>query len=298
MRVRRAASLVCALTLYTAGLCVSAQAASSPEVRPFKELTDRKISAEGQNLLDASPDAWTHAESEYFVYHYTDAEAAQTVLFHAEAYIEWLRGLFGIKEIPAGPKIHVFIFNNAALWSEFRHRGTLERRPGVEAYTDGRELYIHRAQFWLEPQRVLAHELAHVMLYRLLGERLPLYLHEGFAEWVGYRAASLKFGGDESAVRQVSRVPSAHYVPMPKLAAMRIYPKGVDESRYFYLQSELFVRYLIETYGAVRFYEFLRSTAQSKSLAYSLHQVYQISEHEVDEAFRAYAIDKSIIDSD
>lgn len=257
----------------------------------FRDLSDRKISAEGEAALAMEPESWRHAESENFVYHFTDEREAETVLVHAETYFAWVREAFGVQGAPPGKKSHLFIFNDDKLWEEFRHRGTLERIAGAEAYTDGNELFIHRMQFWLEPLRVLAHELTHVVLFRLLDDAIPLYLNEGYAELIGARAVAMKFGGEEFLARSAGRVPEAYYRPLEDLAAVRVYPKGLEETRYFYLQSQLWVRYLIEKHGSEKFYAFLKSHVQFKSIAFALHHVYGLQLDEVEKSFRAYAVE-------
>lgn len=260
-------------------------------LKDFDELSDRKVSAEAENLLNTNPNTWLHAESANFVYHFTDAKEAETVVLHAETYFDWIRQMFGIDKIPSTKKSHVFIFTDEKLWDEFRYRGTLERIAGAEAFTDGNELFIHRAQFWLEPQRVLAHELTHVVLYRLLGDRVPLYLNEGYADFIGFKAIALKFGGDEYAMRTIGKVPEKYYQPLEKLSLVRVYPKGLEETDNFYLESQLFVRFLIERYGAKRLYDFLKDHLQSKSLSASLRRIYQVELAEVEKTFRSYAME-------
>lgn len=266
-------------------------ASTSYHLCEFRDLSDRRLSAEGENALKINKSSWKHAESEHFVYHFTDEKEAETVLIHAEMYFGWIQKMFGIRELPAGRKSHIFIFNEEKLWDEFRHRGTLERIAGAEAFTDGNELFIHRAKFWLEPQRILAHELTHVILYRLMGDRVPLFLNEGYAEYIGYKAVAMKFDGDEFSSRTIKKISDKYYQKLSWLSAARVYPKGLEETASFYLQCELFVRYLIERHGAEKFYDFLKSMVQSKSLAYSLRQIYQLGLDTVERDFKRYALE-------
>lgn len=266
------------------------RAASPYPAVEFRDLSDQKISAEGENALRLNPKAWKHAESAHFIYHYTDEKEAETVLVHAETYFAWVMEMFGVKEAPRGRKSHVFVFSNDKVWDDFRHRGTLERISGAEAFTDGNELFIHRMQFWLEPQRVLAHELTHVVLFRFVGGKVPLYLNEGYADFIGFKAIALKFGGDEYAMRTVSKVPAKYYMPLEKLAALKLYPKGLEETDNFYLQSQLLVRFLIERRGTVKFCELLKNASDFKSLNYGLRRVYGEDLAVVEEEFKKYAV--------
>jgi hypothetical protein len=265
--------------------------ASPPfETVSWGNLSDKDISIEAGVVLHLNPDSWKHSESAHFVYHFTNAKEAETVILHAEVYYGWIKDMFGVTQDEWKKKVHVFIFEDEKVWEEFKHRGTLEPMIGADAFTTGRELFIHRASFWLAPQKTLAHEITHVVVFRFLDGPIPLFLNEGFAEFMSYRAVSLQADGDEFRIRTIRLIPEDRYIPLKKLADTVVYPKELEEVRVFYQESELLARYLILSYEKTKFYSLLKSVSQSKSFAYSLHEVYGLALDELEEKFKAYAI--------
>ena len=97
----------------------------------------------------------------------------------------------------------------------------------------------------IELQRQVPHELAHVMLYRNIGEtgynRLPAWLNEGIASM-----AELYPNPDyASALTQASK--NNTLIPFAKLCGS--FPADSGGAFLAYAQSESFVRYLRSTYG-------------------------------------------------
>ena len=150
----------------------------------WDDLSDKQLTDTGRQALKIYGDAWQHAETAHFVYHVHDAKEAETVLVHAETYYGWVKETFGVRSDDEKRKSHVFVFDDKALWKSFNAR-TPERLPGAEAFTNGFELFLYREPFFLEPQRVLAHEITHLVLFRFVQGTVPLFLNEGFAEFMG-----------------------------------------------------------------------------------------------------------------
>ena len=88
----------------------------------WNDLKDRNVSADGRTALQMNRDAWKHAETEHFIYHFRDEKQAETVLVHAEAYYQWIKDVFGVASDPSKVKCQVYIFEDKALWEEFKGR--------------------------------------------------------------------------------------------------------------------------------------------------------------------------------
>ena len=246
------------------------------------------MSPEGRSALSQSHITWQHAQTEHFVYHFTDEKEAQTVYIHAEVYYQWVKEFFGVAEDPWKKKGHIFVFQDPKLWESFNSRVG----SGIEgeAFTNGWELFIYRDPFWLAPKKTLAHEITHLIVFRFLEGPIPLCLNEGFAEFVSYRAISAQFGGNEYQVRTLQLLKADQYLPLGTLMSMKSYPEGKVEI--FYQESELLVRFLILNYGNKNFYSFLHSVSRGESIEKMIQKIYGMDVAALEEKFREYAIAK------
>jgi hypothetical protein len=97
----------------------------------------------------------------------------------------------------------------------------------------------------LEMERQIPHELAHVMLYRMTGDRYaaqPLWLREGLAS-----LAELSPNPDYAlTLENASR--DGKLIPIKDLCES--FPTDTATALLAYAQSESFVRYIFQTYGA------------------------------------------------
>ena len=257
------------------------------------------MSADGREALQMDRELWRHAETAHFVYHFRDIKEAETVYVHAEAYYGWVKEMFGVGEDTWPSKCHVYIFENKVLWKEFNKKPG-ERLPGAEAYTNGTELFIYREPFYLEPQKVLAHEITHIVAHRFISTKggsasggkgsLPLYLNEGIAEFMSYKALALQADGDEFNFRTIAMIPEENFIPLERLADIKNYPETKEEKEVFYHESELFVRYLMLNHPPKKFYEFLERSASGASLEEALRENYGLDLETAARKFRLYAV--------
>lgn len=270
------------LTLFAAeGLC----AAEIPTVE-WKRLSDKDISPEARAALSFQKELWKHAETGHFIYHFTDAKEAETVWVHAEVYYRWVKELFGVTEDEWTRKVHIFVFQEEAVWKDF----LLRAQPKLQgdAYTSGWELFIRRDPYWLAPMKTLAHEITHVILFRFLDGPIPLFLNEGFAEFVGYRALAMQMGVSEFDIRVVKLLPPDQYLPLKELIKMTSYPK--DKIEIFYRESELLVRHLILDHDGRRFYDLLRKASRGQDFEDILKEIYGMDLENFEEKFKAFAV--------
>lgn len=256
----------------------------------WRELHDRDVSAFAQQLLERDKEVWKHAETEHFVYHFKDPKDAEMTLERAEVYYGWVKDQFGIQEDVFPKKCHIFLFGDEPTWLEVKKAGGV----GIEgdAYTTGGELYMYRSAFWLSPQKALAHEITHIVLYRFLGGPVPLAVNEGAAEFVSARALATQFGGNEYDVRTLKLLKPEEFRPLRELASTDRYPEG-ENVLVFYREAELFVRFLILEKGKQAFYAWLQQLAAGKDLDSSLSEIYGRSFEELESQLKQFSVAKN-----
>ncbi len=254
----------------------------------FSDLSDQDLSPLGRMALSHLKDEWKHAESEHFVYHFSNEKEAETFFIHAELYYGWIKDMFGVTEDRWKKKCHIYVFEDKAVWETFRSRANAVFE-GADAFTTGWELFIYRSPFWLSPKKTLAHELTHLIVFRFLDGPLPLFLNEGFAEYMSYRAIATQFGGDEYQLRTLELLSEKQYTALSTLAGLNNYPSQIES---FYRESELVVRFLIQEYSGNKFYDLLRETSRGTLFSDSLNAIYGISLESFEEKFITFAVDK------
>jgi hypothetical protein len=256
----------------------------------WRDLSDRDISRDGREALQIHREAWQHAETEHFICHFRDHKQAETVFVHAETYYQWVKDMLGITEDPSKKKCHVFIFEDKVMWQEFNRQRPNERLESAEAYTNGTELFIYREPFYLSPQKALAHEITHIIVNRFMGGSLPLFLNEGLAETISYKAISLQAEGDDFAYRTVKMIPESDYISVEKLAAFKNYPASEPVLEVFYRESELLVRYLTLNFGKSKLGELLAKTAKGEAFYDCLNSIYGMDLGTFERKFRTYGV--------
>ncbi|MGH7198017.1 MAG: hypothetical protein ACREH5_04660 [Candidatus Omnitrophota bacterium] len=252
----------------------------------WQELSDRDISPEGKRALSLDQGRWKHAETEHFVYHYWDEKEAETVYLHAEVYYQWVKKYFGLAQDNWKKKAHVFVFTDKSVWEKFREDSWAIQE--AHAFTTGWELFIYRDPYWLSPKKTLAHELTHVIVFRFLEGPIPLFLNEGFAEFISYKAIAPHVDGDLYRLRTVEPIPADQFIPVEKLMEMSSYPEG--EVEIFYRESELLARFLITKYKGKDYYVLLKEVSKGRPFRDVLPEIYNLSFRSFAEEFKQFAV--------
>lgn len=245
------------------------------------------ISVTGKKAL-SYPVAWQEAQTEHFIYYFSDASKAETIMIHAETYYEWIKKFFGVDQDTWTEKSPIYVFEDEALWKQFIQ----ESGPLLEgsAFTTGYELFVYRDPNWLAPMKTIAHELTHVILFRFLKGPVPLFLNEGFAEYVSYKAIATQFDGNEYNVHTVKKMSEDQWIPLEVLITQTKYPDGKEKVAAFYRESELFVRYLLSLKTSAVFFDFLNKLDEGKDIRDALKELYNLDFDSLEEAFREYAL--------
>jgi hypothetical protein len=214
-----------------------------PQVE-FSRLSQRDPNPLGAKALAIHPEQWKHAETEHFVYHFVDSFVATPISveaeFHYRVVVKELQ-----REPPAGDvKSHLYIFQKPVDWQEFQSAGGLEPWTGGIQSQGG--LFIVRDPAYKFASNALGHEIAHLVLHRYYPDGVPIWLNEGFAQYVSKGAqASFYRARNYNAKVRSETIAKEKLFPLSTLATMS-YPPS-DQVQTFYDESEKLVRFLVAT---------------------------------------------------
>ncbi|HEY2712887.1 MAG TPA: hypothetical protein VGI60_10260 [Chthoniobacterales bacterium] len=216
-----------------------------PEVA-FSALSSSDRNPLGAQALALHPEEWKHAETEHFIYHFIHSYVATPISVESEFYFRVISEELG-KEVASGTpaKAHIYIFEKPEDWKRFQVAGHLE--PWTGGIHSGGSLFIQRNPEYKFGNNSLGHEIAHLVLYRFYQRTVPLWLNEGFAEYISrISRASYERARDYNAHARSPSVPSDQIIPLAQLTGMTGYP-GDNTVHAFYRESERLVRFLIST---------------------------------------------------
>jgi hypothetical protein len=237
-------------------------AAPTPEPLPPREVPLREVARDalppapisryGIRALDIEPKKWRHAETPHFILHYRRVTEAQKVAREVE-YDLW----FTAKMLGASPdryqrKSRVYVFEDEEEWQDFLSE------TGVPAWSvsfaHGDELFLNvrgtsrKSRFASD---TLAHEATHAVVARLYPDRRwPLWLNEGFAEYMG--SASVAARKSQTLKRHQVELPYAD-LSIDELLQLNQYPNSEENVGRLYQTSEKLVRYLMTELPRDRF---------------------------------------------
>ncbi len=124
----------------------------------------------------------------------------------------------------------------------------------------------------LVAERLVPHELMHILLYRELGAGynfLPTWLREGLAKW-------MELSPDADAERVVKQAIAQNtFIPLQELC--QSFPLEAGQAYLSYAQAFTFVRYLSETYGQEALNQLLHTYADGLGCEQGVLKVYRKS---------------------
>lgn len=256
-------------------------------------LTQQDESVLGVKALTIHPQAWRHAETTHFIYHYERSFVATPVSVEAEFYFRVVMQELAKENAPWPAKTHIYIFEQPGDWESFQTAGMLE--PWTGAIQSGGGLFILRNPEYKFADNSLGHEITHLVLHRLYGAGIPLWLNEGFAQFASKGAhASYRRARGYIAKPSSHAAAAENFFPLATLATMKTYPheEQVDS---FYNESERLVRFLVAA-DRSRFPEFLESLAEGATFERGLLLSYGARYPTIaalEDNFRPYALSDS-----
>ncbi len=245
--------------------------------KKFSELSNQTISHDGKAALAINPEKWKHAETDNFILHYRRVTEAQKVAREVEYDLWYVASLLGAKPDRYKRKSHVYIFEDADEWKDFLNVSDNPMKWAV-SYAWGDELYLNvrgggnSGSGTSFDSHTLAHETTHAVVARLYpGARWPLWLNEGFAEYMGGASVAARKG---QFAKRYERSLSMAEMPLETLATMNEYPSDPVAIGRLYQSSEKFARFLMTELPKDRFPKFIDAVLSGKSMQDAVLLVY------------------------
>lgn len=254
------------------------------EVR-LGELSDSRLGSLATGALALRRDEWKHAETENFIFHYLDAGVAKQVAVEAEFFHRTISRDLNRLGSREGRKGRIVIFDPAG-WAAYRSLLHLDPLTGG-AHLEG-ELVLGRDGDKFGGQ-TLGHEIAHLTIYRWFPGRIPLWLDEGYAEYISsvLLAAFHRARGYRARPRMHQLV-AEDFIPLERLTSMRSYPTATRELVAFYVESQRLVAFL-RGIGKENFSNFLEAVAKGSYFESAVDSAFGgrfSSRRELEEKFR------------
>ena len=241
--------------------------------KAFNQLSNQDVGILGQKALAIKPEAWKHAETDNFILHYRRVTEAKKVAREVEYDLWFVATSLGAKKSQYEKKSHVFVFADDKEWQEFLGETTVP--AWAASFARGDNLYLNVRNTGgreIFDSRTLAHETTHAVVARLYPQsRWPLWLNEGFAEYMGGASVAARKG--ESIKRQEHALNFAG-MSLDQLQKMQQYPQDPIEVAQLYETSEKLIRFIETQLPKDRFPRFLDSVLSGRTLEDALHDVY------------------------
>ena len=268
---------------------------SLPEVE-FAALSQPDPNPLGARALAIHPQEWKHGETEHFIYHFIHSYVATPISVEAEFHFRVITQELGLETMPGGSaKSHIYIFEKAQDWKLFQNRARLE--PWTGGIHSRGSLFMVRDPAYRFANNSLGHEIAHLVLFRAYEHPLPLWLEEGFAEYVSrVTRASYQRARHYIARSRSESIESDQLIPLSQLITLADYPAR-DEVEIFYDESERLVRFLVATNPA-GFRGFLADMARGESFDTALARNYAgrfVDVTALEKAFYPYAAKDAVV---
>ena len=245
--------------------------------KKFAELSDVPPSGDGQKAHAIDAAKWKHAETDNFILHYRRVTEAQKVAREVEYDLWFIATTLGATKEHYSKKSHVYVFEDAEEWKQFLAVSSNPMKWAA-SYAYGDELFLNvrgggntgaGASF---DSNTLAHETTHAVVARIFpGKRWPLWLNEGFAEYMG--GASIAARKGQSAKRHMGNLTMAE-MPLPVLEALEGYPSNEAAIGQLYQTSEKFVRFLMSEAPKDRIVKFIDAVIGGKKMQDAVLEVY------------------------
>jgi len=259
---------------------------SLPEVE-FSSLSQRDPNPHGEKALAIHPEKWKHGETDHFIYHFVNSYVITPISVEAEFHYRVVTKELQ-RELPGDIKSHIYVFERPADWQQFQSVGRLEKWTG--GIQSQGSLFLLRDPANKFSNNTLGHEIAHLILHRFYSDGIPLWLNEGFAQYVSKGAhASYQRARGYVAKPHSQAIAAQDFIPLSMLVGMTQVPN--DKVETFYDESERLVRFLAYT-DKSNFLTLLDALARHQPFESTLLRVYGVrfgSLTNLEEKFRDYA---------
>ena len=244
--------------------------------KKLEELSNRDVSADGQKALAINAAKWKHAETDNFILHYRRATEAQKVVREVEYDLWFVATTLGAGKDRYAMKSHVFVFEDNDEWKQFLSVSSNPNKWAV-SFAHGDDLYLNvrgsgNSGSGSFDSHTTAHETTHAVVARLYPRaRWPLWLNEGFAEYMGGASVAARKG--QSAKRYERDLQKAD-MALTTLESLTSYPSGDDQVHALYQTSEKFVRFLMTEAPKDRIAKFVETVLAGKGMKDGVLEIY------------------------
>lgn len=239
--------------------------------KKWDELSNHDVSPTGAKALAINPEKWKHAETENFIIHYRRVTEAQKVVREIEYNIWFVAKTFGATKAQLQRKSHVFVFQDEIEWKKFL--AETDAPSWFASFARGDELFLNvRQDTGIFDSHTLAHECTHAVVARLFPhKRWPIWLSEGFAEYMGGASVAARKG--QTVKYHQSNLAYAG-MPLEQMVALTAYPTELAQVSQLYQTSEKFVRFLFNELPKERFPQFVSAILAGKDMQTAFLEVY------------------------
>jgi len=231
-----------------------ARAGQAPEPRPSYALIQRgdvpvsNYSALGREAIRRQPSGALIGRSDHFIAFAENLRDLSVLLEEAEFSHQYIGAKLGLSASTSTPALLMPVTDDK-IWRRWTR--TYGLRPDGLAMQIGRELYFKDDPAQKKRPDRIAHEVVHLRLSEAFGEDMPLWLEEGLAGYYGWLCAVAYSGRrDVVLVRNQPGLEEKLLYGLEDLLNMRRYPRGGEQARAFYRQSEELVGVLADRLGA------------------------------------------------
>lgn len=239
--------------------------------KKFEELSNQDVSGYGTKALGIDPKKWKHAETENFVLHYRRVTEAKKVAREVEYDLWFIATTLNATKDRYQRKSHVYVFEDEGQWKDFL---ALTEAPEWSAsFARGDELFLNvRRKDGGFGSDTLAHETSHAVVARIFpNQRWPMWLNEGFAEYMG--GASIAARKGQAIKRHQDKLSSAD-MSLTQLEAITEYPSNSAQLSQLYQTSEMFIRFLMNELPKDRIVPFINAILAGKGIRNSVLEIY------------------------
>lgn len=195
----------------------------------------------GRSALSIHPGAWKHGQTDHFFIHFFDSFIATPVSVEAEFYFRYIASDLGLTPTGAD-KSHIYIFESPEDWKRFQSVASLEKWTG--GIHVGNDLFIVRNPAFRFKGHALGHEIVHLVVHKYVGNLLPKWLEEGYAEDASIRGYSTFYRERGYLARpKVPVIAPGKFIPLSQLTQMVGYPPESQVDT-FYDESHRLVWFL------------------------------------------------------
>jgi hypothetical protein len=255
--------------------------------KKWEELSNQDVGPLGTKALGINPAKWRHAETENFVLHYRRVTEAHKVAREIEFDLWFVAKILTATPEQYARKSHVFVFEDEPEWKVFLPLSTMPEWTASFAHGDELFLNVRRTDATGKfDSQTLAHEATHAVVARIYPrQRWPLWLSEGFAEYMG--GASVAARKNQTVKRHQQVLDSAE-LPLDQLVALTQYPSQREAVAQLYESSEKLVRFLMNDLPQDRFPKFVDAILGGENLKDALSHVYGDKINDYDTFVRRY----------